>query len=279
MSQLAAIARYADGTSQDVSNHSVWDSSDAGVVTISGTGLLSTVGFGSSEVSARFGGLTAAVTVTVFSPCAVTLSATAPMFNRHGGTGTVTVQTGGQCFWSTAADVNWITIVATCSSSHPCAALSSTLSGASGAGFHVALYGRGAGTVTYVVAPLANGSSRSGRITIGEESMVIQQENSEGPAPPFGYYVTPESRGVSQFGGERTMTVTSTRPDAQWTATPDEPWLAITAGASGTGQAAVTYRVEENPLNVPRTATITVAGLSGQNPPAVHTVKQSGKTE
>ena len=285
-SQLAAIARYADGSSQDVSNQSVWDSADAGVVAVSGTGLLTTVGFGAAEVSARFGELTTAAVVTVVSPCTMTLAGSATTFNRHGGTGTVDVQAGAGCFWSTTSDVDWLALVATCADNHPCAQLAGTPSTVSTAAFHRGQYGEGPGTVTYVVDPLANGSSRTGRITIGEESIVIQQENTEGAEPPFRYYVTPESRTASSYGGSYTVTVTPTRPDAQWTATSDQPWLVITTvsalspaheGTPGTGAAAVTYRVEENPLNVERTGTISVEGLSHQNPPAVHTVKQRGK--
>ena len=286
MSQLTAIARYADGSSQNVSEQSIWDSSDASVATVSGLGLLTTVGFGSTEVSARFQELTTAVNVTVVSPCTMTLAGSAATFNRHGGTGTVAVQTGAQCFWSAAADVGWMTVVATCSANHPCEGLSVAAGSTSTADFHGGQYGEGPGTVTYVVDPLTNGSSRTGRITIGEESIVIQQENTEGPEPPFRYYVTPESRAASSFGGSYTVTVTPSRPDAQWTATSDQPWLVVTSisamspaheGTPGTGGAAVTYRVEENPLNVERTGTISVEGLSHQNPPAVHTVKQRGK--
>ncbi len=66
--QLAAIARFSDGSSQDVSDQSIWETSDSAVVTVSGTGLLTTVGYGAAEVTARFQGLTASEVVSVTPP-------------------------------------------------------------------------------------------------------------------------------------------------------------------------------------------------------------------
>ena len=153
-----AILGYSDGSSEDVSDRSIWQTSDATVVTVSGTGLLTTVGFGEAEVTATFESLPASTPVSV---------------------------------------------------------------------------------------------------------------------SPSGFFVTPESRNVASGGGGRNLTVTTTSPDTRWTATSEEPWLVVTEGSSGTGEGVVTYRVEENVLEISRSGTITVAGLNGLTSPAAHFVTQS----
>ena len=156
-SQLTAMLGYSDGSSEDVSDRTTWQTSDATVATVSGTGLLTTVGFGEAEVTATFESLPASTAVSV---------------------------------------------------------------------------------------------------------------------SPIGFVVTPESRNVSSAGGGRNLTVTTMSPDAPWTATSDEDWLVVTDGSSGTGEAVVTYRVEENVLQISRVGTITVAALSGLTS-ALHHVTQS----
>ena len=158
-SRLTAMLAYSDGSSEDVSGRSTWRTSDATVVTVSGTGLLTTVGFGQAEVTATFESLPASTSVSVISG---------------------------------------------------------------------------------------------------------------------GFSVTPESRSVAQTGGEHSFTVATTSPNAPWTATSDgDSWLVVIEGHSGTGEGTVTYRVEDNVLDVRRNGTITVAGSNGLNSTAVHFVTQS----
>jgi hypothetical protein len=45
-----------------------------------------------------------------------------------------------------------------------------------------------------------------------------------------------------------------------WTATSNVSWITITAGASGSGNGAVSYSVPTNNSGGPRTGTLTVAG-------------------
>ena len=271
-SQLAIVAQFSDGSSQDVSDQSIWETSDPAIVTTSGTGLLTTVGFGDAEVTASFQSLTAFKPVSVTQPppqCSLMLSVT-DTFNRNGGSGSVAVQTEKGCHWTASTDVSWITIPGSRT-------------------------GTGPGTINYVVDPLTNGTSRTGQITftlfgVPDQAVLIRQENIEGPEPAFRYFVTPVSRIVGSYYASYTVTVTLSRPDAEWTATSNQPWLVITAvraavrspaaheGTSGTGEAVVTYRVEQNPLNLERIGTITVEGLSHQFAPAVHTVMQRGQS-
>jgi hypothetical protein len=90
------------------------------------------------------------------------------------------------------------------------------------------------------------------------------------PPPPCTYSVAPPSSNASETGGAGSFDV-SAGPTCAWTAVPSEPWLTMTAGASGTGSATVSFSVAPNPSPNQRTGTITVNG-------AVHTVTQFGTT-
>jgi hypothetical protein len=54
-SQLTATLRKSDGSSQNVTNDSEWSSDNTSVATISSTGVLTAVGFGTTKVTARYG--------------------------------------------------------------------------------------------------------------------------------------------------------------------------------------------------------------------------------
>ncbi len=51
-----------------------------------------------------------------------------------------------------------------------------------------------------------------------------------------------------------------TGTSCSWTAVSNVAWVAITAGATGTGISTVTYSVAANTTNSPRTGTLTIAG-------------------
>jgi hypothetical protein len=54
-SQLTATLRKSNGSSQNVTNDSEWTSDNTSVATISSTGVLTAVGFGTTKVTARYG--------------------------------------------------------------------------------------------------------------------------------------------------------------------------------------------------------------------------------
>lgn len=64
-SQFTAMLGYSDGSSEEVSDRSTWQTSDATVVTVFGTGLLTTIGFWKAEVTAIFESLPARTPVNV----------------------------------------------------------------------------------------------------------------------------------------------------------------------------------------------------------------------
>ncbi len=51
---LTAIARFADGSTRDVTNEATWTSSDLSVVTVSGSGVVTATGLGSTIIQATF---------------------------------------------------------------------------------------------------------------------------------------------------------------------------------------------------------------------------------
>ena len=90
------------------------------------------------------------------------------------------------------------------------------------------------------------------------------------PSPlPCSYTLSPTSQLMGSDGGAGAVIVT-TRSDCQWSASPSAAWIAIVAGASGTGNGSVGYTIGANPAQAARTATITIAGLT-------FTVTQDGR--
>jgi hypothetical protein len=53
-SQFTAIATFSDATTQNVTNQAIWESSNAGVVTVSNTGLVTGLGVGEADVRATY---------------------------------------------------------------------------------------------------------------------------------------------------------------------------------------------------------------------------------
>ncbi len=64
-SQLTATARMSDGTSQAVTSQATWQSSNPAVATVSATGLVSGVGYGTSTITATYQGVSGTATFTV----------------------------------------------------------------------------------------------------------------------------------------------------------------------------------------------------------------------
>jgi len=63
--QYTATGIYSDGSSEDLTNLVAWTSSNASVATISNTGLATTLGIGSSQVSATYAGVTGSTSLNV----------------------------------------------------------------------------------------------------------------------------------------------------------------------------------------------------------------------
>jgi hypothetical protein len=77
---------------------------------------------------------------------------------------------------------------------------------------------------------------------------------------PCSYSITPQSQSFPANGGNNTVNVAATSTSCAWTAQTNVAWLTITAGASGTGNGAVSYTVAANDTPDARTGTLTIAG-------------------
>jgi len=152
------------------------------------------------------------------------------------------VSTTPSCSWTATSGASWITIT----------------SGATGSGN---------GTIKYNVA--ANpGGARSSTITVGSSTTTINQA----AAPPAcSVTATPTSFDVSAAAGNRTVNVTS-GSSCNWAAESFAPWITVTSGANGSGNAAVGFSFTTNTGSSSRSGTLIIGGQNGQTV----TVNQAG---
>ena len=115
------------------------------------------------------------------------------------------------------------------------------------------------GTVTFRVLSNGTAVARTGSITVAGSGLVrtctvVQAAGAVSPA----LAINPASTNVPAMASSgRQIAVTA---NVAWTAATNAPWLAITAGASGSTNGTVTFRVLSNGTAVARTGSITVAG-------------------
>jgi len=115
--------------------------------------------------------------------------------------------------------------------------------------------GRDAGTITYSIAANPSPELRAGGITISDGSGLVRgftviQAASLAAIPEWAHHDAAASSGHS-FAVVGNM---------DWSATAGAQWIEVTGGASGAGEGAVTYRVDENFSLNPREGVIHVSG-------------------
>ncbi len=155
------------------------------------------------------------------------------------GGNSVTVQvisTDPSATWTASADQSWLT-------------------------FTSAISGKGNGSFSYSVPGNPGAISRTANVTVATSAASATQ-----PVTQLGgvLNISPSSANAAAAGDSGTVTV-STNQDSllQWTATASDPWVIITAGASGIGPGSVQWRAAANTVSSPRTAVITVTPLGG----------------
>jgi hypothetical protein len=146
-----------------------------------------------------------------------------------GVSGTLLLITQDGCGWTaTPSDPTFITIT----------------SGASGTG---------SGTIAYTIAGNTTGAARSGTIVAGGQQALFLQDAG------CGYSIDQTGATIAATGGSGTFNLT-TATGCPWTAVASDPFITITAGASGTDSEPVSYSVAANTTPSSRTGTITVGG-------------------
>ena len=163
--------------------------------------------------------------------CTITVSPSTAEFGSNGGTGIVTVGAPAGCAWSATAGASWITITG----------------GASGSG---------SGTVSYTLSVNTGTDVRSAPVSVGGETLTVRQQGRT--AASCTYTLSHERQDFGPGSGSGSFTVT-TAAECAWTAAADASWVTITAGAQGTGNGTVEYRVGANADIPGRDARITIA--------------------
>ena len=161
--------------------------------------------------------------------CDVQADAANLSFTSDGGTGTMQVKTNRECTWSAQSEAPWLTL-------------------------NPPVSGQGEGTVQFSVAANALPSSRASGIKVEGQRLEVSQTGR-----PCGFRLSSTLETVNAAGGDRTVQVTTTSAQCQWTGKSDVPWIRIISGREGDDNGAVAFHVD--PLNgPPRTGTLTIAG-------------------
>jgi hypothetical protein len=250
--QLFAQAMQSDGSVIDATNIALWQSSNPIVATVSNTGLLSAFAEGALDVSASYQGRTGSLHADVApAGCSVTLTPSSLVFGALATTSGVTVAvtaSRSDCRWTAKSNAAWLPV--------------SVDPGRSGSG-----------SFGYNVPGNNNTSARDAEIVVsvaGGPAAVhhIHQERPVGCV----YRVSPERLEFNAAGGAGSFAVTTVPGDCQWRITDTWSGVTMTSATSGTGAATVTYQVAPNTFGG-FDRTLRVAGLSGLNPPAIHTIR------
>ena len=161
--------------------------------------------------------------------CVSSISPTSSGFPVGGGSAAVTVTAPSSCNWTTMSNDTWITIV----------------SGGSG---------KGTATAKYMVAANSSTTARTGSISIGSQTLTVNQD-----ASVCSFTLGAASQSFAAAGGTGGVSVTSPA-GCGWSAVSNDAFITITSGASGSGSGTVGYSVSANSVAALRMGTISIAG-------------------
>jgi hypothetical protein len=161
--------------------------------------------------------------------CSPALSATQITVGASGGPGSVGVTVSAGCPWTASSSAAWISITA-------------------------GTPGNGNGTVSYTVAANGSTANRTGTLTVAGQTYTVTQQ---GVTCTFS--ISPTSGSVPASSSTGNVSVTAPNGCA-WTAVSGAGWIAVTAGANGSGNGTVAYSVGANPTTTPRSGSIAIAG-------------------
>jgi N-acetylneuraminic acid mutarotase len=244
-SQFTATCTYSDGSTADCSASATWSSSSPAVATISGGGLASGVGAGTTTIKAASGSVSGTATLTVTSAVLTAIAVTPATASIAAGSGAL--QYTARCSYSNGTSSD-CTATVTWSSSNPAAA---TISGAGLAS------GVGAGTTTIKAAS----GSVSGTATLTVTGTVLTA-----------IAVTPATASIAAGSGSQQYTArcsysngTSSDCTAMVTWSSSSPAVATVSGgglASGVGAGTTTIKAASGSVSGTATLTVTSAVLT-----------------
>src|SRR3954447_8612350 len=248
--QLFAQATNSDGTTADVTNLAVWQSSDPVVATVSPTGLLTAAIEGALDVSASYSGKSGSIHADIQKPgCKATLSPASLVFGALSSGGTVTVTTSlTTCRWTARSDASWLS-------------------------FQYDPGRSGSGSFSYAVPGNNNVNARDANIIVSVDggAAAIHAVHQERPLGCV-CTVAPEQLTFSRSsGGRGSFTVTTVPADCEWRITDSYSDVPSVSPRTAVGAATVTYTVSANSFAFDHT--LRLQGLSGLNPPGMHTIR------
>jgi hypothetical protein len=259
MLQLWAVANYTDKSSRDVTNTATWQSSNPAIATLSRDGVLTAAAEGAVDVVAAVERISGSLRATIQRPACKdsTLSSPALTFNAFDHFVNLKLTTPqADCRWIAKTDADWI-----------------RFNGTPGATFDPGQ--SGSGSLSYAVLANSHPDIRTGHVTISftDGSQLVHSVDQEHPVS-CSYVVTPEDGHFRAAGGTGSFDLSTTPRDCKWTATAVNGFYGIrlTSSASGTGAAHVTYIVGQTSVGYAKEASISIAGLSGVNPPGTHRI-------
>ena len=163
--------------------------------------------------------------------CELTLTSPPSSIVSEGGVSTLSVTTQPECSWSVSTPANWI----------------SDLSPPTG---------QGSTKIEFRASANPAISPREGEIVVNDSRVRISQD---GAICRFALSQTEETMGAA--GGTGTVDVTALA-GCTWIARTNDNWITVAAGTSGNGSGKVTFRVDPQYGNAPRTGTLSIAGRS-----------------
>jgi hypothetical protein len=243
--QLFALGRLSDGTTQDLTNLALWQSSNPVVATVTTGGMVTGAATGRTTVSATYGLKTGGLDVEI-AACRLTLAPATVAANAFGGPAQLEVTASApSCQWSARSDAAWLPI---------------------------AISGRtGSGALSVTIPENSTVSARTANIIVGEGASQAMARVTQDRPLSCSYVTEPGETRVGRSGGFASFVVVTDPGDCQWNATTTVPtWITLFT-TSGAGRRVVQFEIRAN-QPAPQDGFILISGLSGQNPPGRHRV-------
>ncbi len=248
--QLYAQAVMSDGSTQDVTNLAVWQTSNPAVATVGPTGLVATYLEGDVTITASY---TKAGTLAlqVKKECSFTLDPASHDSDAFGGNPVHVNVTSSlaSCSWTVTTSVLWVRIVSATSFT-------------------------GSGGFDYSISGNSTPASRTTDLVVSGDTGATATHHIKQAAPAScSYVVTPDVVYVGLGGGSGSFRVDTTPDTCRWTAISAGNVYATNASSYNptTGDFTVQYSAFAGTDG--SEGTISICGLSGSNPCGVFTVK------
>jgi hypothetical protein len=252
--QFVAVAADGKGSTEDVTNKALWQSSNVGIAIVSPSGTVTAVGFGSANIRATVSGTTGQLPVAVKNGCLLTLDALSVVY--PGGISSYrTVQVTvlpSECQWRAASDVGWLRVSSTKVSS-------------------------GSGSFSYDLPVNDWPADREGHVVVTASDGSTATHTVRQAAQTCTVVLSPEALVFTRQGGTGRFTVTPSPSDCKWTANLDSSYSAayvrIDRGSTGQGVGAVEYTAFPNSGSYALYFSIYVqGGQPGENASKTHSI-------